>query len=373
MNKLHEYAKDGDISNLSIVLNDIIDINTKDVNGDTALTVAAGCGHIDCVQLLLDRNADVNSKDNRRGMAALIVAAIVGKIECMRLLLERGADVNSRDNDGHTSLLFATQEGKIECMRLLLDRNADVNIKDNKGCTALISAAEEGYIECARLLLDRNADVDSKNIYGYTAVFVAAIRGDIECMRLLLDRNADVSEDIVKSIPNPKGKQMILDEIAHRRRRAVYDAFINRHIEYPPFKSRIYERIGDLRLGWTRAEAVRYKYYFDEMLFYVHMHVANVVTRSVKKYTNDTDRVISTCECKDHFASSSNKTFTLMTVLVDRLKEYLKPKIDLCSKCCKEGTNVCSRCRTVYYCSPECQKSHWKTHKLVCKAPSSSS
>ena len=62
------------------------------------------------------------------------------------------------------------------------------------------------------------------------------------------------------------------------------------------------------------------KYYFDEILFYVHMYVANVV----KSYTNDDayeDRAESSVsECKDHFASGSNKTFTLMKVLADRLK-----------------------------------------------------
>ena len=35
--------------------------------------------------------------------------------------------------------------------------------------------------------------------------------------------------------------------------------------------------------------------------------------------------------------------------------------------CLKEGTNICNRCKAAYYCSRECQKRHWKTHKPVCK------
>lgn len=164
---------------------------------------------------------------------------------------------------------------------------------------------------------------------------------------------------------------MISDELVERRRRDAYDAFINHHIEYQPLKSRIYSICypdGEVRpskppIGWTRAEAVRDKFYFDEIQFYVHMYVAKVFTRS------DT---VSTSECKEHFVSNSDKTFTLVKVLGDRLKEYLKPKIDLCSKCGKEGIHVCSRCKLTHYCSSECQKGHWKDHKLICKAPSPS-
>ena len=38
-----------------------------------------------------------------------------------------------------------------------------------------------------------------------------------------------------------------------------------------------------------------------------------------------------------------------------------------CNKCGKAAKNICSRCRTVHYCSVTCQKSDWSTHKLNCK------
>lgn len=36
----------------------------------------------------------------------------------------------------------------------------------------------------------------------------------------------------------------------------------------------------------------------------------------------------------------------------------------------KENLSKCSRCKCVYYCSKECQKSHWKAHKPKCKTTS---
>ena len=39
-----------------------------------------------------------------------------------------------------------------------------------------------------------------------------------------------------------------------------------------------------------------------------------------------------------------------------------------CPGCTQCGVLLCSRCKTVRYCSSECQKSHWKTHKKLCCA-----
>lgn len=42
-----------------------------------------------------------------------------------------------------------------------------------------------------------------------------------------------------------------------------------------------------------------------------------------------------------------------------------------CGFCGAEKKNLskCSRCKSVFYCTKECQKSHWKTHKPNCKLP----
>ena len=36
--------------------------------------------------------------------------------------------------------------------------------------------------------------------------------------------------------------------------------------------------------------------------------------------------------------------------------------------CLKKGASACSACRSVSYCSKECQKAHWKEHKQTCRA-----
>ena len=38
-----------------------------------------------------------------------------------------------------------------------------------------------------------------------------------------------------------------------------------------------------------------------------------------------------------------------------------------CANCGKDATNRCSRCKSEWYCSKECQIKRWKTHKELCK------
>ena len=45
----------------------------------------------------------------------------------------------------------------------------------------------------------------------------------------------------------------------------------------------------------------------------------------------------------------------------------LKPETCKAKNCQKKGTSRCGRCKNVWYCSRQCQLSHWKKHKKKCK------
>lgn len=54
------------------------------------------------------------------------------------------------------------------------------------------------------------------------------------------------------------------------------------------------------------------------------------------------------------------------------LTDYKASLVAKCISCSKTGTLeapllCCSRCRVVWYCSRECQRAHWKIHKVYCK------
>ena len=213
----------------------------------------------------------------------------------MELLLARGADVNTRDNVDYTALSAAALFGRLQCMELLLVRGADINSRNGDNRTALCQAARSGYEACVSLLLNKGAAIDEDDIDSYRPY----------------DNN------YTDCIP------LILAEIEHRRKRAAFDSFIHHHIEYQPYIDLIYSRYyptGDLivatpAIGWHEAQRISNKFYFDEVFYYLHMHVAKICTQASSNTTSSITQL----------ATDSDATSTLMTVLVDRLKLYLKP------------------------------------------------
>lgn len=72
------------------------------------------------------------------------------------------------------------------------------------------------------------------------------------------------------------------------------------------------------------------------------------------------------------FSVGYPEIFELITNLVpkeDSSKKDKDSKENPCAHCAKTHcTERCSMCKLTYYCSVDCQKEHWPTHKSICKA-----
>jgi ankyrin repeat protein len=75
----------------------------------TPLFDAARREHVEFAQMLLERGAMIDARDNR-GRTSLHLAVEGGKIQVARLLLKHGADVNARDESGGTPSQYTTQQ-----------------------------------------------------------------------------------------------------------------------------------------------------------------------------------------------------------------------------------------------------------------------
>jgi len=327
---LHITAARGYLEGIGILLDRGADIHNMDDDGNTACHIASRFGHRDCIVILLNRGADIHSRNNE-GQTPLHIAANLGYMECLVVILDRGSDIDEKDDEGNTALDIVANLGHIECVNILLDRGADIHSKNNDGNTALHNA----HVDCVGILLDKGADINEKNNNGKTALTIATYYGRVDCVGILLERGAIIEDDTNKYQPYSSWatdcRPMILTEIDHRRRRNAFDLFINHHIEYQLYINNIYSRCyptGNLLVakppvGWTRAETARDKYYFDEIFFYLHLHIANLCGNNER---NEPNMVIATSMSRIKLlANRSSRTSTLMTVLTDRLKVYLRP------------------------------------------------
>ena len=76
---------------------------------------------------LINAGADVNSVD-LDGDTALMCAAISGKRHSVSILIESGADVNKANNNGNVPIICFARNGNDKSITELIRARADVNI-----------------------------------------------------------------------------------------------------------------------------------------------------------------------------------------------------------------------------------------------------
>ena len=155
---------------------------------------AAALGRVANVKTLIVKGLDLNSR-NMNGDLVLGVAALHGYIGVVAALLDAGADINATDLQG-TALHRAAANGHSEIVKLLLARKADTNAKmhygRHKGATPLFDAARSGNADVMRLLISAGAFVDAATEDGVTPLMIAALEGNIDAIDALVQAGAFV-------------------------------------------------------------------------------------------------------------------------------------------------------------------------------------
>lgn len=201
-----------------------VDINAKNSQGHNALMLAAYCGHLRIVELLIKNDIELEDKDNE-GRTALMIAAYQDHSDVIDVLLQAGAEINTQDELGWTALMLATMQGHTKTVRFLLELQADTDLTNKNGKKALDIAADKKQFEILTLirenalknalknalenalivaacndrvddidsLLQKGVNIDARNLSGWTALMLATARGHVETIKFLLKNNADAS------------------------------------------------------------------------------------------------------------------------------------------------------------------------------------
>lgn len=214
-------------------------------HGQTALMWATAQGHTETMNVLMSHGADVNAHSNIEewerqttaeprakwlppgGRTPLLFAAREGCVNCVPLLLQAGAEIDTTTPDGISGTVLALINGHYDTAAALIEGGADPNLIDYTGRGALYSAIDfntmpssnrpapqvlenqHSALDIAVMLLERGADPnaqlqqqapyrakldrgnDTVLTTGTTPLLRAAKAGDIAAMKVLLAKGAD--------------------------------------------------------------------------------------------------------------------------------------------------------------------------------------
>ena len=180
---------------LALLEDDDIKVDLANDYGNTALHQASDKGMLAVVKKLIAKDANVN-KQNEDGNTALIVACKYKQPDVALVLLEsKDIKVDLKDEDGDTALHYASHQKMTEVVKKLIVKDADVNKQDKNGITALIWACYAKNTDIALALLEsKNIEVDLVDNNGETALHPASRQGMLAVIEKLITKGTDVNK-----------------------------------------------------------------------------------------------------------------------------------------------------------------------------------
>lgn len=177
---------------------------------------AAARGHVECLRLLLDSEADAEAPDAEENRP-LDGAMTCGHPAAMELLARAGADVDGRDAEDRTLIRRAMEQGSAIRLRALLELGANPNLADAGGQTPLHAAAADRSLHWAcPLLLEGGAAPNARDARGNTPLHPAARCGDQALMRLL---TADGADGHLKNKDGQSAEELVQEVLKLRQTR----------------------------------------------------------------------------------------------------------------------------------------------------------
>ncbi|OIT18679.1 PREDICTED: uncharacterized protein LOC109222443 [Nicotiana attenuata] len=243
-------AKNGNSYCISALIEAGADVNRRDSDGISAMSLAVKSGNLDSIQVLIESgytiensvdrflhdaastdrvdlmeilclgyaDIDLNSIDSQ-GRSAIHIAAIHGHVEVLQFLVSVGSDPDMLDSQGWTPLHFAVNQGHVEAVDFLLNHSNFAKYAVTKqGKTAYELAIDKGHSELYDILqlgdtlqkaagkgdvinikkcIAEGANVNGRDQNGWTALHRAAFKGRIEGVKVLVKHGAklDVVDD----------------------------------------------------------------------------------------------------------------------------------------------------------------------------------
>ena len=171
-------------------------LDSSNVQGKTALSLAVEHKHVEIASLLIDAGADLQCRPHARKPYNLVNMAIESdSVELTRMLLAAKALPDANASDETPLLVYASRRSDPEIVKEILNIFPNTEVKDAKGKTAIARALEAQRLETVTMLAAAGADA---NVFtaGWeyeTPLLLAVDSRDVAAVQTLIEAGAHVN------------------------------------------------------------------------------------------------------------------------------------------------------------------------------------
>ncbi|XP_055128500.1 ankyrin repeat and MYND domain-containing protein 2 isoform X1 [Symphalangus syndactylus] len=359
------------------------------------------------------KNSSLNSTGADELSPPDLISTILSTVqEAGTLLSSKNVRVNCLDENGMTPLMHAAYKGKLDMCKLLLRHGADVNCHQHEhGYTALMFAALSGNKDITWVMLEAGAETDVVNSVGRTAAQMAAFVGQHDCVTIInnffprerldyytkpqgLDKEPKLPPKLagplhkiitttnlhpVKIVMLVNENPLLTEEAALNKCYRVMDLICEKCMKQRDMNevlamkmhyiSCIFQKcINFLKDGENKLDTLIKSLLKGRASDGFPVYQEKIIRESIRKFPyceatllQQLVRSIAPVEI-----GSDPTAFSVLTQAITGQVGFVD--VEFCTTCGEKGASKrCSVCKMVIYCDQTCQKTHWFTHKKICK------
>ena len=173
------------------------ELETKDdVNGWAPLHYACVFGENEGIIKALVKAGACMERKTALGIPCLILAASLYKVKSLKLLARLGADLTITHIDGGNLFSSVAKAGGLDLINKAKEWGFNVNMTDENGNTGLHAATLHDESTVVRMLVAGGCSIGARNREGCTAIHLAARFGYHECLNHMTSRDNGGRENL---------------------------------------------------------------------------------------------------------------------------------------------------------------------------------